>query len=392
MSCWDILEIEHTDDPVSIKRAYARKLKKTRPDEDPQGFSQLHTTYKQALQGANINRQTNPEPIRITELETTPSHPIATRSIHAQEPDDSTRQNDPTTTLEIPDPPTPRSPPVENIPGRELISGHLHEDLDLPLEDLNQAWDRLTEAADEVLSNSTRANEPGSWSFLNDCDALYHFDFKSSYSDFLFGRLVYYNESNNGHNILTKPPFDYLNSIFRWIDNRTILEDNYGHEVVESVLALVPAATEEQSMNWISPRQHTGPMIQGNYYSRVFSTALDLALVFFTFILISKYMANIEFLQGWLSMGKYFGWIPLYLAMVIVMTSTAFQATPGMLLFGLKVVSPRGKRLNILHSLLRTTLFLLSTAAFKITVWINLFLNDGRLLHDRLSRSMIIKR
>lgn len=52
MSVWQILEIEPTSDTKSIKRAYAKKLKVTRPDEDPKGFQDLHWAYKTALQQA----------------------------------------------------------------------------------------------------------------------------------------------------------------------------------------------------------------------------------------------------------------------------------------------------------------------------------------------------
>ena len=47
---WDILEIS---DPKSaterdIKRAYAKKLKKCKPDQDPEGFKKLRQAYEQA--------------------------------------------------------------------------------------------------------------------------------------------------------------------------------------------------------------------------------------------------------------------------------------------------------------------------------------------------------
>lgn len=52
MDIWQILEIEATPDTKAIKRAYAKKLKITRPDEDPQGFQDLHYAYKAALHRA----------------------------------------------------------------------------------------------------------------------------------------------------------------------------------------------------------------------------------------------------------------------------------------------------------------------------------------------------
>ena len=46
---WEILELHSDAELKDIKKAYARKLKQTRPDDDPEGFKALHTAYKQAL-------------------------------------------------------------------------------------------------------------------------------------------------------------------------------------------------------------------------------------------------------------------------------------------------------------------------------------------------------
>lgn len=49
MSVWQRLDINATNDIRAIKRAYAKQVKITRPDEDPEGFQQLHEAYKEAL-------------------------------------------------------------------------------------------------------------------------------------------------------------------------------------------------------------------------------------------------------------------------------------------------------------------------------------------------------
>jgi hypothetical protein len=46
---WDILGIEPTADERSIKRAYARGLKQTRAEDDPEGFQALNDAYQAAL-------------------------------------------------------------------------------------------------------------------------------------------------------------------------------------------------------------------------------------------------------------------------------------------------------------------------------------------------------
>lgn len=46
---FDLLELAADADPLAIRRAYARKLRQNRPDEDPEGFQRLHEAYLACL-------------------------------------------------------------------------------------------------------------------------------------------------------------------------------------------------------------------------------------------------------------------------------------------------------------------------------------------------------
>ncbi len=64
MSIWSILAIEPTANERDIKRAYARKLKSTRPEDDPAGFQALHDAYQAALRMAQMQAdEDEPEPV-----------------------------------------------------------------------------------------------------------------------------------------------------------------------------------------------------------------------------------------------------------------------------------------------------------------------------------------
>ena len=56
-SCWKILEINSTSDEKAIRRAYAKKLKVTRPDEDPAGYQALRAAFDEALVQAAYQRE-----------------------------------------------------------------------------------------------------------------------------------------------------------------------------------------------------------------------------------------------------------------------------------------------------------------------------------------------
>ncbi|MBB5017216.1 hypothetical protein HNQ59_000478 [Chitinivorax tropicus] len=60
MTAWQILGIDPTPDLREIKRAYAKRLKVTRPDDDPQGFQLLRDAYDWAQHWAM--HQANPAP------------------------------------------------------------------------------------------------------------------------------------------------------------------------------------------------------------------------------------------------------------------------------------------------------------------------------------------
>ena len=48
MDCWEILQIAPTGDERAIRRAYAKLLKSTRPDDDAEGYQRLREAFDEA--------------------------------------------------------------------------------------------------------------------------------------------------------------------------------------------------------------------------------------------------------------------------------------------------------------------------------------------------------
>lgn len=63
-----LLELEPDADERSVKRAYAKRLRITRPDDDPEAFQQLHEAYKSALEWAQYRVQWEEEAAEQVDL------------------------------------------------------------------------------------------------------------------------------------------------------------------------------------------------------------------------------------------------------------------------------------------------------------------------------------
>ncbi len=74
-SLWAILDTEPTGDERALKRAYARRLKVTRPEDDPAAFQELREAYEYALRHAHLFAAELPEPQMAEAPEAPPMEP-----------------------------------------------------------------------------------------------------------------------------------------------------------------------------------------------------------------------------------------------------------------------------------------------------------------------------
>ncbi|SEQ42710.1 Uncharacterized membrane protein YckC, RDD family [Amphritea atlantica] len=397
MSYWQILDIDSTADLKVIKRAYAAKLKVTKPDEDPEGFKRLHAAYKQACQFAK-NTATADKQVVHQRVEEPPE--IETQRVETQVIDKGISaaekpQSEEYFEFVLDDPEEPSEHSLQDYrdvqPYQQELEDIARIDLDAEHAFLKQQWHDITENVNAITASDNTLNEIGAWAFLNDREALLDIQFKSELSNYTFERVADCLSRMQPRPMLSNNVFIFLDNLFQWGDRRDLLEDEFGPEAVESVMQAI-AVIKEPLFKWTAPEVHVGEMVPCNYFSRLLATFLDWLLMVFAAVLLRKMgMPILSTDSDGLILDCIVG-VLFYLLLAPVMESSSLQGTPGKILFGMKVVSKQGKRLGILHTSLRSSMFILALIAFKITIWINIFFRDQRLLHDRFSYSRVIKR
>lgn len=388
MNCWAILALEPGADRSDIKRAYARKLKVTRPDVDPEGFKQLHTAYKLALGSAGVPAGDFARPESRTDIGQ------LRRSKQGDSCGDPRTSGDEVAAAEAAEPSEIIPPDVGIRQEAAATSIELQRERDddafqslAPIQNLALLERQLVDRIDTVLRDTSRAMNAAPWTFLEECEELQDIQLRSEISLYLFGRLV-------EQPVLLKgrcAAVEYLNDFFGWTDAIDVLADAYGLEAT-AWLHPLDARLVPKRPRWVCPRIHTGPLEWGGYYRRIGATLLDLLMVG-------------GVVAGGSQLASLFGGgdvvdptllllltVGAYMLYAALFEASPLQGTLGKIVLGLKVTTPKGRRANIFLTLWRILMFAASTAAIKITVWINFFINDGRLLHDRLSRTVVVKR
>jgi hypothetical protein len=85
---WRLLGLEPTGDMLAIKRAYAHRLRSTRPDDDAQAYQALREAYERAQQWARWQAQTVVDAVADTRTDDTPALPATDshRQASAEQP------------------------------------------------------------------------------------------------------------------------------------------------------------------------------------------------------------------------------------------------------------------------------------------------------------------
>jgi len=266
MNCWDILCIEPGVDRKSIKLAYSKLLKKTKPDDDPEGFVKLHDAYKQALaiskRTASRTQRENQAPGTEIPRPEPDSHSSATKQ--AQDSAESPEANyssvsehsndaaDPPEQIQLPEPRTVDAlpnKPVQTIiaePARPTVtledaltseSNSTEESVFDLQSSFEKDWEVIERKVAELISTSAKGSDVHEWQFLRDIPSMIDLHFRNRVSSYLFDEI---SESNMralklGRLQITPPVLRYLNDDFHWDSRWQELEAEFGTERTNAI-------------------------------------------------------------------------------------------------------------------------------------------------------------
>ncbi|GEM_PF-1742549 len=177
IDCWAVLEIAATKDEREIRRAYARKLKQVRPDEDPVGFQRLVEARDQAMRLAEFpdDVEINAHDDDTSSADLPPSSPLPEVTLS----DDIGSHED-----EVSAPVTPLPDNSEEIETKREIY---------------ETLDQLIDVAKNNAMTSASAWKADSWSALFDKAALLGFDAHRIFHDTIARRLGEFLPDTDGY-------------------------------------------------------------------------------------------------------------------------------------------------------------------------------------------------
>ena len=419
MNCWQTLGIDSNADKKTIKLAYAKRLKNTRPDDDPEGFIVLHRAYKSALAnfehrrklqtsnkqsahkdsdasendvfdrkrrltvehirdellellgncdedfiksktGSRIGSEQNDKPIQGLDEE---HESLVTSTIVNEYPalEDNSRGND---TLKFDDNPT-------------RVETFDYEQADYQIA-LDEDREFIRKRANHLLVSPYLANRIKEWKFIETRASMLDLNFSVQISDLIFEIVsranVDLSTSSDGQPYIKPPALDYLNDYFQWDKNWKKYEKIHGREQSYAVFKFTAA--------------------NKTVYQKKVPNTIRRALAFFIDLIpaaLCIYIIAIKIVP--FSLLNFFATF-YSLAGIPIMEGSRLQASVGKLILGIKVVDRYGRRLRWRRSLSRHFVTLICLALLKfIGLWhLFTYFKYGTFLQDQFTNSHVIKR
>ena len=203
MDPWVILGLEPYSDFKRVRKAYAEKLKRTHPEEDPEGFMLLREAYEYLRDSLN-----RPEGVELWWKE-------LSEATAASEPE-------------------PKSTPVRKRPVRERAAP-LAPDWDVP-----QTVSRLMDRVRSIYRDDELQGSLDAWRSVLEDDVLWRIDVRLEFGNALFELLA------AGKTDLGWAVWLLLEQEFRWRERGPELESDFDVDSVNATVGHINQAFEER--------------------------------------------------------------------------------------------------------------------------------------------------
>jgi|GEM_PF-6319689 len=400
---WSRLGIEPTENKRDIKKAYARKLKETRPDEHPEAFKQLHDAYKRALWLAEHSRTVEDE--------------CGWEALDDDDDDEAAEPAPEVERLEVDlatevAPATPETPDLENLKPEPHAAPDEQPTID------EAAAATLMEQVNALLSATPDLHLSSKWRFIEAEPHMLDEDFRKEVGERLLARILKHQltqknpKGEYGHRKLGDNILAYLNTQFGWSFRFHDLLNRFDYSEI-AFLKDLPAAPLHSKADGFGvkggsklhkrkPRDPKRPQAGPVYpFYRLVAMAIDLAIVTIPLIIFAKLYgleahvkhADIAFIA--------------YLAMTPFFEASKWRATIGKRILGLKALTLDLQPLNFWQALMRSLMLGASiwwlqwinhlwgepVSDFAAVIWpfiITSWIAGGRYPHDLLSFSLVL--
>lgn len=437
MSPWQYFDLEADADERSIKRAYAKRLKSTRPDDDREAFQALREQYQQAL--ALARRES------VVSFDRIEDNDAQLKQLFSC---DKEVLEDTSVLDEIPrwrdiDPHALRL--VKEEPEESLFSSCNH-DTNVEVENLDdEKFDQILEAAefqsntlnhelvgesakatelnrlllmvDALLMNKRRLVQKKHWLFLQECPYLLDFDFNRDLGTHVFNRVLMHNgraARTGGRGLWRQVSpvdgsvLDYCEGLFGWSFDRERLSSQVTSEDPTLILdSLLDSATSKRPARYVrggasllldqkKSLAFYDDMDGGFYglaglFQRLMAAMFDFFIVFLVSFVGWCFLESTGITEDFAAKGiasmlvAVMGYFPL----AFLFESSSWQATPGKRLMGFKVKTRNLEPMSYGRGLWRLISLGATLPFFKIILFVNALLGN-KLIHDRMSSTCVI--
>ncbi|WP_154222576.1 DnaJ domain-containing protein [Marinicella rhabdoformis] len=222
---WDVLGTEETNDKKVIKKAYAKLIRKYRPDEAPEKFQEINQAYQYALTLLKSN-QADDDVVAVT-----PEYPKKNESEEVQ--------------TESPIDVADDVAEVESVVSEFTHTQEIDDVIEEVEEDdteLNLANDILEQFHQMAFAEYKRKKKAESWNFLNQYHEIQDLQLRDSLSKELFKRVAEYNFfqlKENKSLLLNQPMVRLVAEVLEWESQWQEFHQLFPEDYVQHVFSLL---------------------------------------------------------------------------------------------------------------------------------------------------------